>query len=66
MCFDDKNLYIGIKQNAKSNDFTITSLRRDFRAGGTDNISLLFDTFNDFRFCCASKVEKTKKEISVA
>lgn len=47
MCFDDKNLYIGIKQNAKSNDFTITSLRRDFRAGGTDNISLLFDTFND-------------------
>lgn len=47
MCFDDKNLYIGIKLDARSDDFVISSLRRDFRAGGTDNISLLFDTFND-------------------
>lgn len=47
MLFDDTNLYIGIKVNAASNDFVVPSLRRDFRAGGSDNITLLFDTFND-------------------
>ncbi|TVZ56783.1 carbohydrate binding protein with CBM9 domain [Lutibacter sp. Hel_I_33_5] len=47
MMFDDKNLYVGIKVHAKSNDFITPSLRRDFRAGGSDNITLLFDTFND-------------------
>ena len=30
-----------------ANDFIIPSLRRDFSAGGSDNITLLFDTFND-------------------
>ncbi|BAO76690.1 hypothetical protein WPG_2460 [Winogradskyella sp. PG-2] len=47
MLFDDTNLYVGIKVNAPGNDFIIPSLRRDFRAGGSDNITLLFDTFND-------------------
>jgi len=45
--FDDRNLYIGVKVNAPSNDFIIPSLRRDFRASGNDNITFLFDTFND-------------------
>ncbi len=45
--FDDKNLYVGIKVNAPDNKFITPSLRRDFRAGGSDNITLLFDTFND-------------------
>ena len=45
--FDDDNLYVGIKVNALANDFIIPSLRRDFNAGGSDNITLLFDTFND-------------------
>ena len=45
--FDDDNLYAGIKVNALANDFIIPSLRRDFNAGGSDNITLLFDTFND-------------------
>ena len=40
-------LYIGIIQYAPGNDYTIPSLERDFRAGNSDNISLLFDTFND-------------------
>jgi len=31
MMFDDKNLYVGIRVNAKSNKFIIPSLRRDFR-----------------------------------
>lgn len=47
MLFDDTNLYVGIKVNAKGNDFIVPSLRRDFRAGGSDNITLMFDTFND-------------------
>jgi len=47
MLFDDDNLYIGVKVNAPSNEFVIPSLRRDFRAGGNDNITFMFDTFND-------------------
>lgn len=45
--FDDTNLYVGIKVNASDKNFITPSLRRDFRAGGSDNITLLFDTFND-------------------
>ena len=47
MLYDDDNLYIGIKVNAAGRDYAIQSLKRDFRAGSSDNISLLFDTFND-------------------
>lgn len=47
MLHDDTNLYIGMKVNSPSNNYVIPSLRRDFTAGGSDNISLMFDTFND-------------------
>ena len=47
MLHDDTNLYVGMKVNSPSNKYVIPSLRRDFRAGGSDNITLLFDTFND-------------------
>lgn len=47
MLYDSKNLYLALKLNTKGNDYVVPSLRRDFRAGGNDNISLLFDTFND-------------------
>lgn len=47
MLFDDTNLYIGITVNAAGTDYAIQSLKRDFRAGGADNITMLFDTFND-------------------
>lgn len=47
MLYDDDNLYIGIKVNAAGRDYAIQSLKRDFRAGSSDNISLIFDTFND-------------------
>jgi len=40
-------LYIGIKIFSIGNDWVVPSLERDFRAGGNDNISLMFDTFND-------------------
>ncbi|WP_233131830.1 DUF5916 domain-containing protein [Robiginitalea sediminis] len=47
MLFDDTNLYIGIRVNTAGRNYAIQSLRRDFRAGNSDNITLLFDTFND-------------------
>ena len=47
MMFDETTLYIGVKVNSISNTFIIPSLRRDFRASGNDNITFLFDTFND-------------------
>jgi hypothetical protein len=47
MATDDKNLYIAAKCYSKGKDYIVTSNRRDFRAGGNDNISFIFDTFND-------------------
>ncbi len=47
MLYDKTNLYIGITVNSIGDNWVISSLRRDFRAGSSDNISLLFDTFND-------------------
>ena len=47
MVFDDQNLYIGAKCYSKGKDYVITSLRRDYRAGGNDNITFLFDPFSD-------------------
>ncbi|WP_396590371.1 DUF5916 domain-containing protein [Allomuricauda sp. R78024] len=47
MLYSETTLYIGIKVNTEGDDYVIPSLQRDYRAGGNDNISLLFDTFND-------------------
>lgn len=47
MLFDETTLYIGITVYAAGNDYVVPSLQRDFRAGGSDNITLMFDTFND-------------------
>ena len=47
MLYDEKFLYVGIIVYAPGKDYVVPSLRRDFRARGNDNISLMFDTFND-------------------
>lgn len=47
MCTDKKSLFVGIKCYSSGNDWIVTSLRRDYRAGGADNITLIFDTFDD-------------------
>ena len=47
MLYDNVNLYIGIHIETIGDNYVVPSLQRDFRAGGNDNISLLFDTFND-------------------
>ncbi|MBZ9729567.1 carbohydrate binding family 9 domain-containing protein [Salegentibacter sp. JZCK2] len=47
MLYNENMLYVGIKVYVQGDNFIIPSLRRDFRAGGSDNITLMFDTFND-------------------
>ncbi len=47
MLYNATTLYIAVIAYAPGNDYVIPSLQRDFRAGGNDNISLIFDTFND-------------------
>lgn len=47
MLYDDKNLYVGITVYTAGKEYAIQTLKRDFRAGNSDNITLLFDTFND-------------------
>ncbi len=49
--FDDNHLYVGVKCHAAGSDYITPSLRRDYQAGGSDNITLLFDTFNDRTNC---------------
>ncbi|WP_435654774.1 DUF5916 domain-containing protein [Cellulophaga baltica] len=47
MFYDGTHLYVGIRLETSGSNYVTPSLKRDFRAGGNDNISLLFDTFND-------------------
>lgn len=47
MTYNDQYLYVAAKCYSKSNQFVIPSLRRDYRAGGNDNITFVFDTFRD-------------------
>ncbi|MEZ4904802.1 MAG: DUF5916 domain-containing protein [Spirosomataceae bacterium] len=45
--YDNKNIYVSSKCYARDKKFVILSYRRDYRAGGNDNVSFVFDTFND-------------------
>ena len=45
--YDDHNLYVAIRANSIGQDYTLQSLKRDFRGSGSDSFSLLFDTYND-------------------
>lgn len=47
MTFDDKHLYVAAKCYSVGKDYVTPSLRRDYNAGGSDNITFLFDPFND-------------------
>lgn len=47
MTYDDENLYIAVKCYSNDNNFITPSLRRDYGFRGNDNISILFDTYND-------------------
>jgi len=45
--YDDANLYIGLKVYGAGNNWLVNSLKRDYRAGGNDNITIVIDTYND-------------------
>lgn len=47
LLYDDKNLYIAIKARSVGENYSLQSLKRDFRGSGSDSFSLVFDTFND-------------------
>jgi len=47
MLYSSTTLYVGSKVYTSGDDYVVPSLQRDFRAGGNDNISIMFDTFND-------------------
>lgn len=47
LLYDDHNLYIGIVAGVKSDNYVVSSLRRDFGGGNNDNVTLMFDTFSD-------------------
>ncbi len=47
MVVDDNILYIGITVKSIDDKWVTPSLKRDYRAGGSDSMSLMFDTFND-------------------
>ena len=47
MTYDDEFFYVGVKCHAISNEYITPSLRRDYSASGSDNITLLFDTYDD-------------------
>ncbi len=47
MLYTDDMLYVGIKCSTQGSRFVTPSLKRDFDFVGNDNITLLFDTYND-------------------
>lgn len=47
LLYDDHFLYIGIRGEASSEKYVVSSLRRDFKGTTSDNVTLMFDTFND-------------------
>ncbi len=47
MAYDDQNIYIIALAYSKGFEYVTPSLRRDFRAGGNDNVTFIFDTYHD-------------------
>ncbi|MEM1258660.1 MAG: DUF5916 domain-containing protein [Bacteroidota bacterium] len=47
MLYNSTTLFIGIKAEADGPNYNTRSLQRDFRGPGIDQITLVFDTFND-------------------
>ena len=45
--YDETTLYVSFRAESSGSDYVVSSLRRDFNGTTNDNVSLLFDTFND-------------------
>ena len=47
MAYDDDHLYVAAQCFSLSDNYVVPTLKRDYDAGGSDNITLLFDTYNE-------------------
>ncbi len=47
IAYNETTLFIGIRAEAPNKNYVVTSLRRDFRGSRNDNVTIIFDTFND-------------------
>lgn len=47
MTYDDNFLYVAVRCYSNGQDYVIPSMKRDYSFSGNDNLTLLFDTFND-------------------
>lgn len=47
MVYDENFVYISVKCYSKGNDWVVNSLKRDYRGGGIDNMTITFDSFRD-------------------
>lgn len=47
MTYDEEHLYVAVKCYTIDNNYIVPSLRRDYSFRNSDNISILFDTYND-------------------
>ncbi len=47
LVYDDDFLYVSIKCYSAGPDWVVNSLKRDYRGGGIDNMTLTFDAFRD-------------------
>ncbi len=47
LLYNDHFLYVGIRGEASSDKYVVSSLRRDFRGTTSDNVTIVFDTFKD-------------------
>lgn len=45
--YTETTLYVAIRAESPNKNYVVSSLRRDFGGTTNDNVSLLFDTFND-------------------
>lgn len=45
--FDENNFYVAVKCYSVGNKYVLNSLKRDYRAWQNDNLTMVFDTYND-------------------
>ncbi|MFD0836218.1 DUF5916 domain-containing protein [Mariniflexile aquimaris] len=45
--YNETTLYVGIKAYVPNKNYVVSSLKRDFRGADNDNVTFVFDTFND-------------------
>jgi len=68
MAYDEEHLYVAFKCHSKNNQFITPSLRRDYDFFGSDNITLLLDTYNDMNSALAFGVNPygVRREATIA